>query len=300
MVEKASSASLTRHRFLCPRCRSALTPWLRELTLPEALCVQGDETWLLPGGFFALRDAVVFGDGAPTSFDGFPWLIAPLAKRWMPPHPDLSRSTGCCGLRFQSEDKPNLVCMRGHDVGISYRECRGPHWYAIGEFTEQQTERDPHPLVDLEAKRARVRTLVDRPLPGFTAFAERTSNVDHETPDGWLDALWLEAPVLTYGGGQANPTLVLQAKGLPADRAVIMPTPWVQLLRLLCLDETPWGAPEAPLTWKSSGGPVINVSRHEDFVLLTVAEIGASGRLAHVFDAAEWTSAWARLAQTPI
>ncbi|HEU4536041.1 MAG TPA: hypothetical protein VFS00_18075, partial [Polyangiaceae bacterium] len=265
--------------------------------LPEALCTRGDENWLVPGGFFLPRDAVAFVDGNPST-ERFPWLIAPMGKRWLAPHPDLGRSAGCCGLTFRSDATPNLVCTRGHPVGLAHRECQGPQWYALAADAEQQTERDPRPLGDLAPKLASVRALADGALPPLEPLGEAGgAGVDHESPEGWIDALWLEAPALACGGGPAAPAVSLRAKGLPAGRAVLLPTPWVQLVRLLCLDETPWGSPDAPLTWRADGGPTVNVSRHDELVLLTAGGVGAAGRLALVFDATEWTNAWAGLAK---
>ena len=295
MVERALAASPLRYRFLCPRCRSALTPWVRELTLAEALSTRGDETWLLPGGFFASRDSTIFGDDPPTSVEGYPWLLPPTAKRWLATHPDFGRSGGCCGLGFRSPESPNLVCMRGHAVGIGYRECHGPQWYALDDNAVRQSEPDPHPLVDVGPKLARARALASRPPPPVEAFAGATTDVAHDAPDGWINALWLEAPALEAAGPEAAPTLVLRAKGLPEGGAVALAAPWPQLVRLLCLDETPWGSPDVPLTWKADGAPAVNVSRHDDLVLLTAARREQGGPIAFVFDADEWAGAWARL-----
>ncbi len=297
MHEKAGGGAGLRHRFLCHRCGSALTPWLRQLALREALAPQADETWLLPGGFFAHRDDAALGDEVSDAPDNFPWLLAPLGKRWLPTHPDLSRATGCCGLTFASATKPNLVCVRGHDVGLGRRECRGQQWYALNEDVTHQSERDPAPPGDVAPKLARARALVARPLPPLEAFGGDARAADHEAPEGWLDALWLEAPSLDCGGGEAAPSLVLRAKGLPAGQAVVLPMPWAQLVRLLCLDEAPWGSTDVPLVWKGGEGPAVSVSRHDDLVLVSAAGAEPGARLSLVFDAAEWSKAWARLAQ---
>lgn len=302
MVEKAPASAL-RHRFLCSRCRSALTPWLRELTLRDALSAR-DETWLLPGGFFAHRDAAVFGDDVPTPAEGFPWLLAPLGERWLKAHPDLGRSTGCCGLSYRDEDSPNLVCPRGHDIGLSYRECHGPHWYALYEDAERQSENDPKPLANPGPKLERARALTARSLaelaasgsrPELAAFGGGGNDVLHEEPNGWLDALWLEAPAIECAGGEEAPSLVIRAKGLPEGRALYLRTPWSQIVRLLCLDETPWGSPDVPLVWKNGDAPTVNISRNDDLVLLTTSAGEPSGQVALVFDANEWASAWTRV-----
>jgi hypothetical protein len=295
MVERAPTAAALRHRFLCPRCRSALTPWLREFTLREALSAR-DETWLLPGGFFANRDAAVFGDDVPTSAEGYPWLLAPLGERWLKAHPDLGRTTGCCGLTYRDEESPNLVCPRGHEVGLGHRECRGPHWYALDGELEQQSERDPKPIADPGPRLERARALVARPAPELAPFAGGAHDIRHDEPEGWIGALWLEAPSIECAGGEAAPSLVLRAKGLPADRALFLRTPWPQIVRLLCLDETPWGSPDVPLVWRDGDAPAVNLSRHDDLILLTTREGEPSGRVAVVFDAAEWAGAWARVA----
>ncbi|HEU4408932.1 MAG TPA: hypothetical protein VFS43_26960 [Polyangiaceae bacterium] len=297
MVDRAP-ASPQRHRFLCPRCRSALTPWLRELALREALSAR-DATWLLPGGFFAHRDAALFGDDVPTPAEAYPWLLAPLGERWLKAHPDLGRTTGCCGLSYRDEGRPNLICPRGHEVGLSYRECRGPHWYALSDEAERQSENDPRPLVDPGPKLARARSLAARPLPALAPFAGGAHEVRHDEPEGWLGALWLEAPSVECAGGEGAPSFVVRAKGLPADRALVLRAPWPQIVRLLCLDEPPWGSPDLPLVWNDAAAPTVEISRHDELILLTTSAGEPSGGVALVFDANEWAGAWARAAQAP-
>jgi hypothetical protein len=284
-----------RHRFLCPRCRSALTPWLRELTLGEAICQRANATSLLPGGFFAHRDAPLFGDDFFPPYESFPWLLAPLGEKWLAKHPDPARTVGCCGLAHHGEDKPNLRCPRGHDVGIGYRDCSGPHWYALHQEVERQSEPDPTPLADPAPKLDRARALVDHAPPPLAHFLGAGTDVFHDEPNQWLDALWLEAPSLECSGGQEAPSLVLRGKGLPDGQALFLPTPWPVLVRLLCLDEALWGSTDLPLTWQGHEPRTINVSRYGDFVLLTVDRRDPTGRDSVVFDAAEWAGAWARL-----
>jgi hypothetical protein len=294
MVNTAPGGPL-RHRFLCPRCHSALTPWLRELTWREALCVEGDDTSLVPAGHFVHRDAA----GVDWTPEAFPWLLAPLGAKWLVAHPDPARTVGCCGLAFLN-GAPNLLCPRGHEVGAGYRDCLGPHWYALSEEVERQSERDPSPPPDPAPALERARALAAAPPPsGLEHFADRRPAVRPDATETWLDALWLEAPSLALTGGEASPALVARATGLPPGRALLWPAPWPLLARLLCLDVPPFGDAEAPLGWRGGDGPTVNVVRGDALVLLTSHRRHADEAGAFVFDAAEWSDAWARLKRAP-
>jgi hypothetical protein len=156
----------TRSRFCCPRCNAALTPWSRALALADAVCLQGDQTWLVPAGWFVRRDSVLlrgssyFAAGPPT----FSWLFAPLTSWWLRTHPDPMRSIGCCGLASYGPDAPNLVCACGHEVGLGYRDCIGPHWYALHESVVREDAADDAPPPAIAERLARARELVEAPI----------------------------------------------------------------------------------------------------------------------------------------
>lgn len=286
---------MTLRRFHCPRCDAALTPWLRELTLADALCTQESGTWLMPAGFFARRGTALL-DAWPTApFAAFPWLLAPQDERWIKPHPDMNRTIGCCGLSFRGEEFPNLVCPCGHEVGVGYRDCCGPHWYRLHESVVTRDSEDARPLRDLDARLARARQVVTSARPEREVFTSSATDAYAGDPSTWSGAPWLDDPSLTCTGGEPETTLVIEADGMPDGKAAFLPVPWPVIVRFVALEESPWGSPDVPLVWKRADGPEVHIARADDVVLCTAWTRRAEDNVAMVFDAAEWSAAWDRL-----
>jgi hypothetical protein len=280
-------------RFLCPRCGATLTPWLRALSLAEAQASFESRTWLVPGGWFLHCDELRAGawDGGLRAY---PWLIAPLPPRWLRPHPDPLRSGGCCGMGFD-EERPNLVCACGHEVGIGYRDCCNPQWYALREQVGQAELDDPAPPQGVAHGLARARAIVDG-TPVAAAPCTVGRGVDLDDPSSWSAAPRLHELRLSCSGGEADPVLAIESPELPAGAALVVPVPWVVLVRMIALGERPWGAPEVPLPWQSmrAAAPIVHLSGRRKVVLMTVWGPGAQASAVR-FTAAAWAGAWARL-----
>lgn len=282
-------------RFCCPACGAALTPWLRELTLGEALAIRESRTWLLPGGTFAHRYGPLLRDSqAGPPMADYPWLLPPLGERWLRAHPDRGRWQGCCGMSY-CVGQPNLVCPCGQEVGFGYRDCCNPHWYALHEAVVVEVADEPEPQPPWRERLARARARVDASLPEMTRWVPRGSGVYHGDASTWDEALRLVDVRLACGGGAAEPALMLASAQLPAGSALVLPIPWSQLARLLVLDEQPWGSPDVPLTWQRMGEsvPHVQVSQRGRTVLVTSWRGTESGAVR--IDTGRWIRAWARL-----
>ncbi|PCC75464.1 hypothetical protein SAMN02745121_00003 [Nannocystis exedens] len=285
-----------RSRFRCPRCGEALTPWSRELELAEALNPFESQTWLLPSQWFVRRDHPRLRDsylgGHPASY---PWLFAPLTRWWLRVHPDPRRTAGCCGLACCGADLPNLVCACGLEIGLGYRDCAGPHWFALHETVVHEQAVDPTPPRSIAGRLARLRQRVGRPIarPGYDPGGR---NAWHRERTTWNEALRLRAVTIDCGGGSEDPALVIESPQLPAGAQLVVPLPWCQLVRLVVLGEQPWAESESPLTWMSGAreGPRVCVSRYRRRVLLTAWGPGQAS-WAVTIEVRAWAEAWAGL-----
>lgn len=280
-----------RSRFCCPSCGAALTPWLRELELAEAVNLSEDETWAVPGGWFVRRDApLLAGTYLAEGATEYPWLLAPLSARWLRVHGELMRRVGCCGLSFGG--LPNLLCACGAEVAGGYGDCIGAHWYALLASVVREQAADGERPIDVATRLARARELAGAPIAAEGCTLPRAV-IYLDDPGSWGPALRLSDVRLGCGGGVGEPALVIESAQLPGGDALVLPIPWCQLVRLLVLDETPWADPQVPLTWKRGEGPQVQVARSEGRVLLTVWRRHESA--AVTLDANRWTDAWADL-----
>ncbi len=295
-------------RFHCIGCGLAVTPWLRELKLADAQARYESRTSLVPGGWFVHDDALQAGMWrAPARH---PWLIAPLPGRWLRPHPDAGRSSGCCGMNFVPE-LPNLVCACGREVGFGYRDCCGPQWYALGEQLALGVIDDPAPPRGVAWGLARAQEIVDAaPVAGapeaigghvdhrVSAPRKIGGWVDHEDPSTWSAAPRLGELRLSCSGGAEAPVLTIEAPELDGA-ALVVAVPWVVLMRFFALAERPWGDPAVPLSWQASvaDAPIVHLSGHRKVVLMTIWGPGQQSSAVR-FKAAAWAGAWARLRAT--
>lgn len=285
----------TRTRFCCPRCRAPLTPWLRALELADAVCLQAAKTWLVPAGWFVRRDSELLRTAQLAYVPNFPWMFAPLTNWWLNVHPDPMRTNGCCGLSFFGPDSPNLLCACGHEVGIGYRDCLGPHWYALHESVGQEDTPEDLPPIAITERLARVRERVENPLMA-TAHHPGGTNASISYPDTWHEALHLADMQLEYGGGIHTPALVMTSPQLPTETSLIVPIPWCQIVRALVLDERPWGELALPLTWTTDGleEHQVHLIRRKRRLLLTLWVKGQA-KWAVTISPKAWLAAWARL-----
>ncbi|MCY1066356.1 hypothetical protein OV090_16370 [Nannocystis sp. RBIL2] len=283
-------------RFRCPRCDVPLTPRLRALELMEALCLQGDQTWLLPAGWFVRRDDPRLASPyLATALADYPWLLAPLPSRWIRVHPDPARTTGCCGLNWWGPDKPNLVCRCGHEIGFGHGDCIGPHWYSLHASTVREEAIAETAPPDYAGRLARARELVAAPITSPPHDPGGRPAMADDVPS-WDRALHLAELELTCGGGIEDPSLMIASPQLPAEARLVVPIPWCQLVRQLVLAEKPWAENELPLGWKSprQDAPQVELSRHRQRVLMTVWGPGRS-EWAVTMRPSTWADAWARL-----
>ncbi|MBZ5712585.1 hypothetical protein [Nannocystis pusilla] len=282
-------------RFRCPRCDVPLTPRLQALELAEALCLQADQTWLLPAGWFVRRDdPMLAGSYQAQVLPDYPWLLAPLPSRWVKLHPDPARVVGCCGLNWRP-DAPNLVCRCGHEIGFGHGDCIGPHWYSLhASAVREEAVREARPP-DYAGRLARARELVAAPITSPPHQPGRCLVMADEVPS-WDQALHLAELELACGGGIDDPALVIASPQLPADARLVVRIPWCQLVRQLVLAEKPWAENELPLAWKSprKDAPQVELSRHRRRVLMTVWGPGGS-EWAVTMSLSTWADAWARL-----
>lgn len=282
-----------KSRFCCPRCHAALTPWLRALELAEAACLRASQTWLVPAGWFLRRDSELLrGADLRADLPTFPWLFAPLTRWWLHVHP--MRAGGCCGMAFTGPDAPNLLCACGHEVGIGYRDCIGPHWYALHESVVREDAVDEAPPVAIAEGLARARELVTAPITTAAHDPKGGSVIGLDTAD-WQEALHMSDIQLECGGGIDDPALVIASPQLPEGARLIVPIPWCQLLRPLVLGEQPWGELALPLTWKRERleEERVRLLRRKRRILLTVW--GKQKKWAVTMSPKAWKSAWARL-----
>lgn len=290
----------TLSRFCCPACGAALTPWLRELTLSDAVEIDASDTWLLPGGTFTRDDGPLQLRG--PHLPKHPWLLAPIDEPWLRPHPDHMRTLGCCGMSFRP-DLPNLTCPCGQEVGFGYRDCCNPHWYALHESVRREQTADPEPPPPVDEHLAKLRALVDGPLPPLAAWPPNNVHTFPGDLETWKQAPRLRDMGLWCGGGIEAPTLLLRSMQLPPATAFHIPIRWPQLVRSLVLGEQPWGTPRVPLTWQAHRTPAVasaprttatvQVSRADAAVLLTVRQDRDTWAVR--ISASRWRAAWTHL-----
>ncbi|WAS99102.1 hypothetical protein [Nannocystis punicea] len=284
-----------RSRFCCPRCGEALTPWVRELELAEAVNLQESNTWVLPSGWFVRRDSELLAGSAFTYGPAnHPWVFAPMTNWWLRVHSDPLRTVGCCGLACFGPERPNLVCACGEEVGLGYCDCIGPYWYALHESVVHEQEVDAAPPQAIAERLTRLRERVARPIVR-AGYAPGGRQPLHHDPSSWREALRLGEVRVDCGGGIEDPALVIASQQLPAGAQLVVPLPWCQLVRLVVLEEQPWAETESPLTWQHGNGPAVCVSRHSRQVLLTTWGPGDAS-WAVTIEARAWAEAWARFA----
>lgn len=282
-------------RFGCPRCAAPLTPWLRELTLPEARATLESETWMLPGGTFVHRDGALLAGRLAVPVQGqYPWLLAPLGPAFLREHPEAVRTIGCCGLSFVP-GLPNLVCPCGQEVGFGYRDCCNPHWYALHASVTVEQRDDPAPSGPPDERLAQARALVAGALPAVAAWPANRPHVEHADPSTWRAAPRLRDLGLQCGGGVESPLLMFRSTQLPRATALVVPIPWAQLVRFMVLAEEPAGCPDVPLTWQfgARDAPTVQVARSGTTVLITVWQ--REHTWAVRISASRWRKAWMRL-----
>lgn len=212
-----------RTRFRCPRCDKKLTPWSRALELADAVYLQGERTWLLPAGWFVRWDSELLrGASMAHRLPSFPWLFAPLTSFWLRVHPDPRRTVGCCGLACFGPDVPNLLCACGHEVGLGYRDCCGPHFYSLHESVVREDAPDEAPPTAIPERLARARELLGATIPG-AAYDPGSRGVSSAFPETWHSAPLLHEVRLECGGGLDEPALGITSPQLPEGARLIVP-----------------------------------------------------------------------------
>jgi hypothetical protein len=265
---------------------------LRSLELAEALCPQADQNWLVPAGWFVRRDSPLLHGVYLSPPPTFPWLVAPLTSWWLDVHPDPMRTSGCCGLSFRPPDTPNLLCGCGHEVGIGYKDCIGPHWYALHESVVREDTVDDAPPLPISDRLGRMRERVEAPIT-WTAHNPGGRGAWFRDVTTWHEARHLGDIRVEVGGGIDAPMLVMTSPQLPEGSGLIVPIPWWQLVRHLVLAEQPWGEIALPLLWKTAQHQV-HLTRRKRRLLLTLWEKGDAAWAVTISPKA-WRAAWVRL-----
>lgn len=281
-----------RSRFRCPRCGAALTSWLRELELADALNLHMSHTWSLPSRWFVRRDSPLLRGSLLTEPASYPWLLAPSMK-WLRIHADGARTIGCCGLAHYGPELPNLVCACGHEIGLGYRDCIGPYWFSLHASVVREEAVDAAPLQRLAERLTGLRARVAGPV-ARTGYDPGGRGAWHHDTTTWDDATRLNEVALDCGGGVDDPAITITSPQLPAGAQLVVPLPWCQLVRLVVLCEKPWAETSSPLRWQNGEQPRVSVSRHRRRVLLTAWGKGDAS-WAVTFEVRAWAGAWARL-----
>ncbi len=290
----------TLHRFHCHACGAHLTEWLEEISDSELVSHHASSTAFVPRGYVINAEQTKHYRGLLAAR----WMVAPMARAQVALHSDSERTIGCCGLSYR-HGQANLVCAQcSVEVAMGYEDCCGPHWAAfvpeIGHEVELHPDEDDEPrlrdaVAHLDAHLARASGVLHDSNVGE---GPRYNDVCCDEPAAWERyAPRISGVSLTIDGEQ----LIVHTDSLGSGGALVVATPRVMLVRLLCASITPWGEVDLPLTWRADdvgGTSVGEVSVGHDVgtsrVVLITRGRDAVTR-AVVMSSSEWLMALARL-----
>jgi len=285
------------HRFDCPECGATLAAALRSVDVPAVVAVYESQTWLVGSSGFLPRDSPLWPAGLANA-TGLHGLVAPRDRAQIALHDDPARTIGCCGLSYGSLTDANLVCARCRaEVGVGYEDCCGPHWAAFFDRVVHTVEERLDPWPSDHVERAEVLRMVLDAAPAASPIPHLPSAADprvyYFSPETWHHATRAEWCSLGLEGTVDHPVLVLRTPTLPDGLRV--PTPLVVLMRLLVLEEVPYGTAECALPWRAQGDEDfdVNVAHDTGRVIFDLAARGT--HLSFCLDEAVWSQAWASL-----
>lgn len=104
--------------FVCPVCEQAISRPVAPLPHEMTVNVEHGEP-AVPAGYFAQSRNDLYANSDGCTLLNLTDLVG--TKH----HPDLGRNQGCCGR--DGCDGPNLLCLRGHEIGTERSDCWMAH-----------------------------------------------------------------------------------------------------------------------------------------------------------------------------